>query len=146
MKTPTEFIEEWMKAVCSNDVNAILPLYKEDGLLLGTLDSEIRKGHSEIKIYFDDFLRFKPCGRITKIVEEDLGYRRLAIANGTYDFDLTENGEQTTAPARFTFVLDRVGTKWKIHSHHSSKKPENIELDSISAKTKTSLNSSMILD
>ena len=33
MKTPTEFIEEWMKAVCSNDVNAILPLYKEDGLL-----------------------------------------------------------------------------------------------------------------
>ena len=146
MKTPTEFIEEWMKAVCSNDVNAILPLYKEDGLLLGTLDSEIRKGHSEIKIYFDYFLRFKPCGRITKIVEEDLGYRRMAIANGTYDFDLTENGVQTTAPARFTFVLDRVGTKWKIHSHHSSKKPENIELDSISAKTKTSLNSSMILD
>ena len=70
----------------------------------------------------------------------------MAIANGTYDFDLTENGEQKTAPARFTFVLDRVGTKWKIHSHHSSKKPENIELDSISAKTKTSLNSSMILD
>ena len=146
MKTPKEFIEEWMEAVCSNDVNAILPLYKEDGLLLGTLDSEIRKGHSEIKIYFDYFLRFKPCGRITKIVEEDLGYRRMAIANGTYDFDLTENGVQTTAPARFTFVLDRVGTKWKIHSHHSSKKPENIELDSISAKTKTSLNSSMILD
>jgi|TARA_Y100001970_G_scaffold151498_1_gene185579 uncharacterized protein (TIGR02246 family) len=146
MKTPKEFIEEWMEAVCSNDVNAILPLYKEDGLLLGTLDSEIRKGHSEIKIYFDYFLQFKPCGRITKIVEDDLGYRRMAIANGTYDFDLTENGEQKTAPARFTFVLDRVGTKWKIHSHHSSKKPENIELDSISAKTKTSLNSSMILD
>jgi len=146
MKTPKEFIEEWMEAVCSNDVSAILPLYKEDGLLLGTLDSEIRKGHSEIKIYFDYFLQFKPCGRITKIVEDDLGYRRMAIANGTYDFDLTENGEQKTAPARFTFVLDRVGTKWKIHSHHSSKKPENIELDSISAKTKTSLNSSMILD
>ncbi len=146
MKTPKEFIEEWMEAVCSNDVNAILPLYKEDGLLLGTLDSEIRKGHSEIKIYFDYFLQFKPCGRITRIVEDDLGYRRMAIANGTYDFDLTENGEQKTAPARFTFVLDRVGTKWKIHSHHSSKKPENIELDSISAKTKTSLNSSMILD
>ena len=146
MKTPKEFIEEWMEAVCSNDVNAILPLYKEDGLLLGTLDSEIRKGHSEIKIYFDYFLQFKPCGRITKIVDDDLGYRRMAIANGTYDFDLTENGEQKTSPARFTFVLDRVGTKWKIHSHHSSKKPENIELDSISAKTKTSLNSSMILD
>lgn len=146
MKTPTEFVEEWMEAVCSNDVDAILSLYKEDGLLLGTLDSEIRKGHGEIKMYFDYFLKFKPCGRITKIVEDNLGYRRMAIANGTYDFDLTENGEKMTAPARFTFVLDREGTKWKIHSHHSSKQPENVELDSITVKTKTKLNSSLILD
>ena len=146
MKTPTEFVEEWMEAVCSNDVGAIISLYIEDGLLLGTLDSEIRKGRTEIKMYFDYFLKFKPCGRITKIVEDDLGYRRIAIANGTYDFDLTENGEQTTAPARFTFVLDREGTKWRIHSHHSSKKPENVELDSITEKTKTKLNSSLILD
>ena len=50
----------------------------------------------------------------------------MAIANGIYEFDLTENSEQTTTPARFTFVLDREGTKWKIHSHHSSKKPENL--------------------
>ncbi len=126
MKTPKAFIEEWMEAVCSNDVNAILSLYKKDGLLLGTLDSEIRKGRDEIKIYFDYFLQFKPCGRISNIIEEDLGNRRMAIANGIYEFDLTENGEQTTTPARFTFVLDREGTKWKIHSHHSSKKPENL--------------------
>ena len=126
MKTPKAFIEEWMEAVCSNDVNAILSLYKKDGLLLGTLDSEIRKGHDEIKNYFDYFLQFKPCGRISNIIEEDLGNRRIAIANGIYEFDLTENGEQTTTPARFTFVLDREDTKWKIHSHHSSKKPENL--------------------
>ena len=68
MKAPKEFIQEWMDAICSNDVNEILSLYKEDGLLLGTLDSEIRKGHGEIKIYFDYFLKFKPCGRITKII------------------------------------------------------------------------------
>ena len=115
-----------MEAVCSNDVDTILSLYKKDGLLLGTLDSEIRQGHDEIKIYFDYFLQFKPCGRISKIVEGNLGNGGMAIANGIYDFDLTENGEQTTTPARFTFVLDREGTKWKIHSHHSSKKPENL--------------------
>ena len=146
MKTPREFIQEWMETVCSNDVKSILSLYKEDGILLGTLDSEVRKGHSEIKIYFDYFLKFKPCGKITKIFEDDLGYRRTAIVNGIYVFDLVEDGFQTQAPARFTFVLDRVGTKWKIHSHHSSKKPENIELDSISERTKTTLNSSLILD
>ena len=123
MKTPTEFIEEWMEAVCSNDVDAILSLYKEDGLLLGTLDSEIRKGRSEIKMYFDYFLKFKPCGRITKIVEDDFGSGRFAVANGTYDFDLIEDGGKVVAPARFTFVLERVGINWKIQSHHSSKQP-----------------------
>ena len=97
-------------------------------------------------LYFDYFLKFKPCGKITKIFEDDIGYRRTAIVNGIYVFDLVEDGVQTQAPARFTFVLDRVGTKWKIHSHHSSKKPENIELDSISERTKTTLNSSLILD
>ena len=121
MKTPAEFVEEWMKTICSNNVDAIVSLYKEDAVLLGTLDSKIRKGSSEIKEYFVFFVQLKPRGKITEIIEKDFGDRRFAVANGTYDFDLTENDEQTTTPARFTFVLDRIGTKWKIHSHHSSK-------------------------
>jgi len=123
MKTPTEFIEEWMETICSNNVENIVSLYKEEAVLLGTLDSKLRQGHSEIKEYFDFFVKLEPCGKITSIVEEDFGYRRMGVANGTYDFDLTENGEKTVAPARFTFVLERTGTKWKIHSHHSSKQP-----------------------
>ena len=59
----------------------------------------------EIKIYFDYFLKFKPCGKITKIFEDDLGYRRTAIVNGIYVFDLVEDGVQTQAPARFTFEI-----------------------------------------
>ena len=121
MKTPTEFVEEWMKTICSNNVEAIVSLYKEEAVLLGTLDGKLRKGHSEIKEYFDFFVKLQPCGKITSIVEEDFGHRRVAVANGTYDFELTENGEKLVAPARFTFVLERAGTKWKIHSHHSSK-------------------------
>ena len=123
MKTPTEFIEEWMETICSNNVENIVSLYKEEAVLLGTLDSKLRQGHSEIKEYFDFFVKLEPCGKITSIVEEDFGHRRMGVANGTYDFDLTENGEKTVAPARFTFVLERTGTKWKIHSHHSSKQP-----------------------
>jgi len=123
MKTPTEFVEEWMETICSNNVDAIVSLYNEDAVLLGTLDSKIRKGSSEIKGYFGFFVQLKPRGKITEIIEKDFGDRRFAVANGTYDFDLTENDEQTTTPTRFTFVLDRIGTKWKIHSHHSSKQP-----------------------
>ena len=43
--------------------------------------------------------------------------------NGTYDFNLEEDGKQSVAPARFTFVLERTGVKWMIQSHHSSKQP-----------------------
>ncbi len=121
MKTPTEFVEEWMETVCSNDVNAIISLYKEDAVLLGTLDKKVRKGRVQIKGYFDFFVKLKPCGKITEIVEEDYG--RVVVANGMYDFNLVENGGKTVAPARFTFVLERTGTKWMIHSHHSSKQP-----------------------
>ena len=121
MKTPAEFVEDWMKTICSNNVEAIVFLYKEEAVLLGTLDGKLRKGRGEIKEYFDFFVNLKPCGKITSIVEEDFGHRRVAVANGTYDFELTENGEKTITPARFTFVLERAGTKWKIHSHHSSK-------------------------
>ena len=121
MKTPTEFIEEWMEAVCSNDVESIVSLYKEDAILLGTLDKKVRQGRDQIKGYFDFFIKLKPCGKITEIIEKDYG--RITVINGTYDFDLVEDDKQILAPARFTFVLERTGTKWMIHSHHSSKQP-----------------------
>ncbi len=123
MKTPTEFVEEWMKSICSNNVDSIVSMYKEDAVLLGTLDKKVRKGRDKIKEYFDFFVKFKPCGKIIEVFEEDFGYRRMAIANGIYNFDLIENGNQVVAQARFTFLLEREGTKWVIHSHHSSKQP-----------------------
>ena len=125
MKKPAEFIQEWMKAVCSNDVNTIISLYKEDAVLLGTLDKKVRKGRDQIKEYFDFFVKLKPCGKITEFVEEDYG--RVCVVNGTYDFNLTENGKSVVAPARFTFVLEKAGMKWIIQSHHSSKQPKNKE-------------------
>ena len=69
-----------------------------------------RNGREEIKEYFDFFLQLKPYGHITEIIEEDFGYRRIAVVNGLYNFDLTEDGE-------------KAGAKWKIHSHPSSKQP-----------------------
>ena len=123
MIKPSEFIQEWMDTVCSNDSGSIASLYKEDAVLLGTLDKSVRKGRDLVKEYFDFFVKLKPCGKITELVEEDYGHDRFCVVNGTYDFNLTENDEQVVAPARFTFVLERVGTKWMIQSHHSSKQP-----------------------
>ena len=72
---------------------------------------------------FDFFVKLKPCGEITELVEKDYGNGRFCVVNGTYDFNLEEDGKQSVAPARFTFVLERTGVKWMIQSHHSSKQP-----------------------
>ena len=71
--------------------------------------------------YFKNFLRLAPIGKITYIICEELSGGAIAIANGLYDFELHEDGQVSSVPARFTFVLENVDLKWKILSHHSSR-------------------------
>ena len=49
MKTPSEFIQEWIETVCSNDASKIANLYQEDAILLGTLDKSVREGRNKIR-------------------------------------------------------------------------------------------------
>ena len=71
MIAPNDFIQEWIETVCSNDASKIANLYKEDAILLGTLDKSVREGRNKIREYFDFFVKLKPCGEITEIVEKD---------------------------------------------------------------------------
>lgn len=123
MQTPAEFIQEWLKRASSSDAEAIVSLYKEDAILLGTLDAKVRKGRNEIREYFEYFLTFHPCGKITSLIDEEVGNKTMAVANGTYVFEINEGVKTTTLPARFTFVLEKAGKNWEILSHHSSKQP-----------------------
>ena len=85
------------------------------------MDGKVRKGKDNIKEYFDYFVNLRPRGKVTKIVCEEVCNGAVAVSNGCYDFELFEGGKPTTVSARFTFVLEKMGTKWKILSHHSSK-------------------------
>ena len=123
MQTPTEFVQDWLKRVLSNDANHIVLLYKEEAVLLGTIDGTVRKGRNKIKEYFDYFLKLRPNGKLKYIVCEEICNGSVAISNGHYDFELYEGEKLSTVSARFTFVLEKVGTKWEIVSHHSSKIP-----------------------
>ena len=123
MQTPTEFIQDWLTKVSSNDAEAVVLLYKEEAVLLGTMDAEIRKGKRKIREYFDYFVTLRPRGKITYIIYEEVSDGAVAISNGTYIFELYEGDKLATVSARFTFVLEKAGTKWEILSHHSSKTP-----------------------
>ena len=123
MQTPAEFVQEWIKRLLSNDTNNIVLLYKEEAVLLGTIDGKVRKGRYRIKEYFDFFLKLRPSGKLKHIVCEEICNGSVAISNGHYDFELYEGDKLSTVSARFTFVLEKAGSRWKILSHHSSKIP-----------------------
>ena len=106
MQTPTEFVQEWIKRLLSNDTNNIVLLYKEEAVLLGTIDGTVRKGRHSIKQYFDNFVKLRPSVVIKYIVCEEICNGSVAISNGHYDFELYEGETLSTVSARFTFVLE----------------------------------------
>ena len=115
------FVQHWLNTVCTHDPQAITNLYLSDGVLLGTVAEKIKYGQAEIRSYFDMFVQKKPCGVITTMTSVD--YHGVSVVNGTYVFELSENGTTIQVPARFTFVLRQVRNGWQIDTHHSSAQP-----------------------
>tara|TARA_B100001123_G_scaffold264513_1_gene294618 strand:- start:125 stop:520 length:396 start_codon:yes stop_codon:yes gene_type:complete len=123
MLNPTQFVQKWLKAISSNDAGSIVSLYKKDAVLLGTLDGKVRKGTENIREYFDYFVSLRPRGLITYIVCHEICSGAAATADGLYELELYDSDKPTKVNARFTFVLEKGPTDWKIISHHSSKMP-----------------------
>ena len=116
-----QVIKNWLSTVCRHEPNEIIKLYAPDGVLLGTVAESMKVGRSEIKKYFDMFVKKKPCGKITSMNIQSFG--DVSVVDGTYTFKLTENGKTTKVPARYTFVLRQLNNQWVIASHHSSAQP-----------------------
>lgn len=116
-------IQNWLDTVCKHNPTDIVSLYAPDGVLLGTVAESMKVGQDEIINYFKMFVEKEPCGEITSMNVQNFG-SDYAIADGTYTFRLTDDqGEVDIVPARFTFVVRKIGGAWKIASHHSSAQP-----------------------
>jgi len=119
--SPQQAVQHWLDTLCQHDPEAVVNLYIPEGVLLGTLAENIKYGRPEIRTYFDTFVTKKPCGVITSM--SSVTYDSVAVVNGTYLFELEENGESLQVPARFTFVLVMREGGWLIDTHHSSAQP-----------------------
>jgi uncharacterized protein (TIGR02246 family) len=120
-QSPESAVQHWLNTLCQHNPKDIVALYHPQATLLGTLADNIKVGTSAIRRYFDFFVLKKPCGVITSMKVNRYG--DLAVANGTYDFTLHEEGKETKVSARFTYVLKLVNGKWLIETHHSSLQP-----------------------
>mgnify|MGYP001259827016 FL=1 len=116
-------LNTWINLVSSQDMDGVVNLYAEDGLLLGTFSDEIRVGQAKIREYFEYFLSKKPIALIVDSKIHVVDDHNFSV-NGFYDFEVDSgSGGRELAHARFSFVFQKQDGDFKILSHHSSVMP-----------------------
>ena len=116
-------LKKWIDLVSIQDMDGVVGLYAEDGLLLGTFSDEIRIGKDKIREYFEFFLAKIPKASVVKSKMHVIDDNSFTV-NGFYDFEVnSNNGDRELSHARFTFVFQKQDQDFKILSHHSSVMP-----------------------
>tara|TARA_B100001250_G_scaffold240415_1_gene206620 strand:- start:153 stop:515 length:363 start_codon:yes stop_codon:yes gene_type:complete len=116
-------LKRWIDLVSVQDIEGVVDLYSNDGLLLGTFSDEIRVGKDKIRDYFEFFLAKKPKALLVDSIMHIIDDNSCTF-NGFYDFEVDGlNGKRKLAHARFTFVFKKQDSGVKILSHHSSVMP-----------------------
>ncbi|MBE37864.1 MAG: hypothetical protein CMP50_04375 [Flavobacteriales bacterium] len=116
-------LDKWISLVSVQDIDSVVDLYEEEGLLLGTFSDEIRMGKEKIREYFKYFLAQKPKASVVDSVTHMIG-DDILVANGFYDFEVLDDIQDTKiVHARFTFVFKLKADSFTILSHHSSVMP-----------------------
>ena len=108
-------LNKWIHLVSAQDMDGVVDMYAEDGVLLGTYSDKVRIGKDDIKAYFEEFLLKKPEAFVVDATTHYV-LDKFYIINGFYDFKI----EKQVVHARFTFVFENRDGDFKILSHHSS--------------------------
>ncbi len=117
-----ETLNTWLKAVSSGSPDAVMTLYTDDAVLLPTLSPVLCDNPAKRLDYFKVFTAKQNLkGKIDDI--RTRVYGDMAINSGHYTFSFTQDGKETSAPARFTFVYKKTALGWMIVEHHSSLLP-----------------------
>jgi hypothetical protein len=115
-------VERWSKALNEGTADDIASTYSPEASLWGTVAPALATTSDAVKKYFS-------AG--AGIVKVKLGEHTLmqlsenvVVDAGRYEFSPSRDGQVSTFPARYTFVLSRQGDKWMIVHHHSSMLPK----------------------
>jgi uncharacterized protein (TIGR02246 family) len=116
-------VDRWAATYSANDPDAVLQLYTDDAVFLGTVSPIIADNAEGRRAYF---ARLAGTGNKSSIAER----RTLVISDtavlvtGFYDFTLMQDGKAVASLARFTMLLVKRGDGWRIAHHHSSARPK----------------------
>ena len=113
---------DWIEALSTKNIDALLALYAEEAILVPTLQNYICRNSAERQTYFEKLLA-NP-GLTCQLDSVHLcpsRTARTATAAGHYTFSFKRNGIDETIPARFLYSLEEIDGAWLIIGHHSSK-------------------------
>jgi uncharacterized protein (TIGR02246 family) len=119
-----QIAQQWTKAFTESDVEGILGLYEPDALFLGTLSKNVVTNPEGVRKYFEAAL-LSDRPRTAKILEQSTAVLSdmAVVITGLDLVTGTRNGATTTSYGRFTFVIVKKPTGWKIVHFHRSAVP-----------------------
>ncbi|HXS41809.1 MAG TPA: SgcJ/EcaC family oxidoreductase [Stellaceae bacterium] len=114
-------IDRFSAAYTANDPDAVVNSYWPDAILLGTNSPIISQGAAAIEKYFAD-LHLKGSGNKNAIEERHsiMIDDSAVLVTGFYEFTRMKDGTPTPSPSRFTMLVTKRGSEWRIAHHHSS--------------------------
>ena len=115
-------LTQWKEAVEGGNVDAIMKLYEKHAIMISTFAQDPLTKREQIEGYFKRVI----VNPDIKVEIEDTHPRTfgtMAVNSGRYTLSYTQEGEQVTIPARFSFVYSLEGGKWLIVDQHSSRVP-----------------------
>ena len=114
---------KWGETLAQNDPDKVVNLYAADAVLWGTLSPKVRADRAAFRDYFIGAFKVLPGVKVSFGEQLIRVYGNTAVNTGYYTFSYTEDGQQKTLPARYSFVFIKDGQNWMIVDHHSSAMP-----------------------
>jgi uncharacterized protein (TIGR02246 family) len=116
-----QVVEKWGKAFTTSDVDAIVRLYAQDALMIGTLGKVVLTKPEEIRKYFEIALNTnKPRSASLNSSEALVVDDATVIISGFDTVTGVKDGQPVIGLGRVTFVVAKRGSDWLIvHLHRS---------------------------
>jgi uncharacterized protein (TIGR02246 family) len=116
--------DAWTKSFAASDVDAIVKLYSDDALFMGTGSKDVVMQRKAIRRYFEDALltrrpRAAPISSSHVMVLSD----SAVLITGLNPSTGVLEGKPFSNPERVTFVIAKRGPEWKIVHFHRSTMP-----------------------
>ena len=112
-------VDRWSAAYSANDPEAIANNYWSDAILLGTVSPVMSEGTQAIVKYFTPIKGTRNKNEIDERRTIVIGDNAVVVT-GFYTFTRMVEGKPVPGPSRFTMLVTKRGSEWRLAHHHSS--------------------------